>query len=105
MKRIGLTALLGLSLTACTFIDMKPGAEAIVLASESGVTDCKKLGTSTGSVVHRAAGFDRLPEVVADELERLARNAAVDAGANTLVALTPVSEGKRTYGMYSCHTK
>ena len=43
-----------------------------------------------------------MPEAVEDNLYQLARNNAVDAGADTLVKGESKKFGERSFGMYKC---
>jgi hypothetical protein len=90
------------SLSACTLIPMKPGADKVVVSEESKVAACDNKGATTVSVIHQAGGFNRLPEVVADDLARLASNDAVDLGGDTIVPIGAVADGKRKFGIYKC---
>lgn len=96
------SATLALALAACTMIPMKPGADKVVVSEESRVAACEKKGVTTASVVHQVGGFNRLPDVVADELARLASNDAIDLGGDTIVPLSAVADGKRKFGVYRC---
>ena len=90
------------ALAACTLIPMKPGADKVVVSEESKVAACENKGATSVSVIHQAGGFNRLPEVVADDLARLASNDAVELGGDTIVPLGAVAEGKRKFGIYKC---
>jgi hypothetical protein len=90
------------ALSACTLIPTQPGADQVVVADESKVAGCEARGATNVSVIHEVGGFHRLPDVVADELARLASNTAVDMGGDTLVAQGPVVEGKRKFAIYKC---
>jgi len=48
------------------------------------------------------AGVPRGAEVVNAELERLARNAAVEADADTIVAADKAWWGEQKFNMYRC---
>jgi hypothetical protein len=93
---------LAAALSACTLIPMQPGAEQVIVADESKVAGCEARGATNVSVIHEVGGFNRLPDVVADELARLASNTAVDMGGDTLVPQGPVVEGKRKFAIYKC---
>lgn len=86
----------------CTMIPMKPGADKVVVSEESKISACEAKGTTTVGVLHQVAGVSRLPEVIADELARLASNDAVGLGGDTIVAQGPVADGKRKFAIYKC---
>jgi len=94
--------LTSLSLGGCTWVKLSEGGQTVTVVS--AVADsCKKLGSTTSSTKADLASFDRKSSKVATELETLARNAAADMGADTIVAETEVSEsGTRRFGIYRC---
>jgi len=77
------------------------GAE-IVVAREEHVQSCKRLGQTTVRTAEMVAGVPRGAEVVNAELERLARNAAVEADADTIVAADKPWWGEQKFNMYRC---
>lgn len=98
-----LAATLASALAAgCSFIQPLPGAEAVTVASESQVADCKSLGTVTSSVLHKVLGFKRGAKAVMEDLVKVASNTAVELGGNTLVPLGEVENGRRRFGVYRC---
>ena len=88
--------------SGCTSVKLKPTAEDIVVAREEHVQNCKRLGQTTVRTAEMVAGVSRGTEVVNAELERLARNAAVDADADTIVAVDKPWWGEQKFNMYRC---
>jgi hypothetical protein len=83
-------------------IPMKPGADKVVVSEEAKVAACEARGATTVGVLHQVGGIPRLPEVVADELARLASNDAVEMGGDTIVPQGPVADGKRKFAIFKC---
>ena len=48
------------------------------------------------------AGFKRGEEKVKKELEALARNSAANMDGDTVVPITDIEDGKRTFAVYRC---
>lgn len=89
-------------LAACTMIPPSPGAETVVVTEAAKVTQCESLGNTTVSVLHKIAGLERGVESVDEDITKVARNTAIDAGGDTLVPLGAVVEGRRKFGIYKC---
>lgn len=91
-------ALLGLS--ACSFVEVNPGAEHIILSNAGD--NCKRLGQTTVSVLHEVAYIDRNPETIEQELQILAQNAAAKMGGNAIWPVSEVAKGSRDFAVYRC---
>ena len=95
---IGLMFVLG----GCSWVQVTPEGKIVRLVeSLDQVEQCEKLGTTTSSVLPKFV-FERGKEKVAAELADLARNSAADMGGDTIVPISAVEEGKRTFGVYQC---
>jgi len=93
--------LVPLLLSACTWIHMTPGANAVrVLAAAP--TDCEKLGEVAVEVKHNIAFIERNALKVKDELEVLARNEAPEMGANAIHPLGAPERGKQRFALWQC---
>ena len=68
----------------------------------SEVSTCKALGNSTVSLLAKVAGINRNEEQVTKELSMLARNAAAEMGGDTVVPISAVKDGKRSFTVYKC---
>jgi hypothetical protein len=95
------TAIIFLS-TGCTYVKTDAGAENIVLANDSRVQNCKRIGTASASVKADIVGINRKSGKVASELLALARNEAATMGGNTLVASSEIKDGKQGFIVYKC---
>jgi hypothetical protein len=91
-------------LGGCTsmMIGERAGSDRVSLADASQVGACESKGKTIVSVVAKVGFVKRLPEAVEADLYQLARNNAVDAGADTLVKGESQEFGKRTFDMYKC---
>ena len=90
-----------LSLSACTFVHMAPGAREVrVLASAPA--SCEKRGEVSVSVKDSVAFYERNNLRVRDELETLARNEAPGLQADTLQPLGDPANGEQRFAAYRC---
>lgn len=94
--------LLCLSCSACAWVSLTPGGEKVRVLEASEVSTCQELGNTTVSLLAKVAGINRNEEEVTKELSLLARNAAADMGGDTVVPISPVKEGRRSYTVYKC---
>lgn len=90
--------LAGLSGCAKTIIGVREGAERVSLAEANQVANCQSKGAITISIF---AKFRPEKEVEAN-MYQMARNKAVDAGADTVVKGESPEFGKRTFNFYKC---
>lgn len=100
--RRSLFALLCLTASACAWVTLTPGGEKVRVLDAGEVSACKELGNTTVSLLAKVAGINRNEAQVEKELSLLARNSAADMGGDTVVPITTVKEGKRTYTVYKC---
>ena len=92
----------GLSGCASTLIGVREGAERVSLADAKQVAACQSKGKINVSVLAHIGLTERDAEDVEANLYQLARNNAVDAGADTLVKGESTEFGKRQFEMYKC---
>jgi Domain of unknown function (DUF4156) len=92
----------GLNGCASTLIGVHPGAERVSLANANEVGACQSKGKTIVSVMARIGVIDRNEDDVEANLYQVARNDAVDAGADTLVKGESKEFGKRSFEMYKC---
>lgn len=103
MTRSLLTAVVVLSLSACAWVQPQPGTDRVMILDPPDALDCQRLAQTTVSVRDRVAGVQRSPSQVAEELRTLARNSAIDLGANAIVAEEMIRPGKQRFGIYLCN--
>ncbi|MBK8286047.1 MAG: DUF4156 domain-containing protein [Ahniella sp.] len=101
MKRM-LSIVLLTTLSACTWVKMDEGAGQIRVAEGSDLSACENKGTVTASVRSKVGFYERKDMKVEEELETMARNSAVEAGADTIQALSEIADGEQKFGMYRC---
>jgi hypothetical protein len=92
----------GLSGCASALIGVRDGSDRVSLADVNQVTNCQPKGRITVSVFAKAGLISRADEDVEANLFQLARNNAVDAGADTVVKGESSEFGKRTFSMFKC---
>lgn len=80
------------------FIGVHEGADKVSLAEASQVAGCQ----SKGAVVISLFAKFRVAKDVEDNMYQVARNDAVDAGADTVVKGESPELGKRTFHLYKC---
>lgn len=102
MRNLISLSLMALFLTACTWVELDPGAEEVRVVEAVHVTNCKFMGTTTVSVKSDVASLKRDPAKIKDELEILAQNEALRLKGDTLVAATEIKEGEQTFKVYKC---
>ena len=90
-----------LLLSACSGIKLTAGGEKVRVLDPDEVSTCRKLGNTTVSVTPRVV-VERPADVVAKELQTMARNSASRAGGDTVVPLTIIENGEQTFVMYKC---
>lgn len=92
----------GLGGCASSLIGVREGAERVSLADANQVAACQSKGKTIVSVLTVVGFINRSEEDVEANLYQLARNNAVDTGADTLVKGESTAFGKRTFEMFKC---
>ena len=90
--------LAGLNGCASTIIGVREGAERVSLADANQVADCQSKGSVTISIFAKG----RPEKEVEANMYQMARNHAVDVGADTVVKGESPEFGKRTFAVYKC---
>ena len=105
MKKILLmtmAALVVFSLAACAWVKVTGKGEGVrVLQSAQSLESCKKMGNVNSKVISQFI-FDRDAEKVAGELADLARNEAALMGGDTVVPVSKIIDGRRSFAVYQC---
>lgn len=99
MRKSGLIFIV-VMLSGCSFVKLTPRGENVAVIQIGEVMACQQTSSTTVEVLDKVI-VNRSPEKVALELRTLARNGAVDRG-DTIVAMTPVTDGKQTFNIYRC---
>lgn len=90
------------SLSACTWVSLSAEGEQVEVATMDAVSDCKRVGKTTVSTLSKLAGLNRHEESMQDELNKLARNSAVELKGDTVVPITPVEDGRQIFAVFRC---
>jgi hypothetical protein len=101
-QKLILLALLPALLTACSFIPKNPGADKVLVLPLERVKNCVELGQTKVQVLDRVGFLARRSASIEADLQRLAKNNAIDMGGDTVSALTGVINGRQTFGVYKC---
>jgi len=102
-KRIVLvTSAAALLCGACAWVSLEPAAESVRVRSQGDVTGCERLGKTHTRTMDRIGFIPRRASRVHQELERLARNEAVNMGGNAVAPLGDALSGEQDYGIYRC---
>jgi hypothetical protein len=80
------------------FIGVREGADRVSLAEANQVANCQSKGATIISIFAKG----RIAEDVEANMYQMARNNAVDEGADTVVKGESLEFGKRTFKLYKC---
>lgn len=103
--RNGLSLLLVLGLSACTWV--KPSAQGaqIKVTTADEVGRCRKVGTTTVSVMDKVVGVPRSYRTMSEELANLARNEAPSLQGDTVVPVGDIINGQQQFEVYDCRVE
>ncbi len=104
MKRLSLLPLFAVTLFAagCSWVKPTERAAEVRVAEAADVTSCRKVGTSTVSVLDNIVGVPRSYRKLSTELATLARNEAVILGGDTVVPVSEIVNGQQMFEAYDC---
>ena len=103
MRLLMIPAVLVLSLGACTWVKMAPGAAQVrVAATGENLSACERRGEVSVSVKDRLGPYERNDIKVRDELETLARNEAPGLGADTVQPKGEPADGEQRFLAFRC---
>jgi hypothetical protein len=86
----------------CANIELTPQGEKVRLLSLQEVGKCRYIGKVSSSVTDRVGIITRDPEVVREEIAANARNSAGAMDGDTIVSVSPLTDGKQTFDVYRC---
>jgi Domain of unknown function (DUF4156) len=96
-------AALALAFAACSFVPLDAQGKLVRVVTSAAETEgCQAKGEITASVRDKVAFYKRESAKVSDEVEALARNEAAAAGADTIRAISELTEGGRTFAAFRC---
>jgi len=99
---ITFTALTIFLLGACANVKLTHGGEKARVLSSAEAANCQKRGATTVRVKPTMLTVRRQPTVIAEELQILARNSAVNMGGDTVTAISKIDNGEQTFAVYRC---
>lgn len=102
MKALPLLALSLLSAAGCTWVSPTPEAKDVIVLDQARVSHCKQIGKTEVSVLDKLGFVERVDEDVEHDLAVLARNQGAKMGGDTVSPISPVKNGKQTFGVYRC---
>jgi hypothetical protein len=91
-----------LSGCASAFLEVRADSEKVAVVDAKQVSGCELKGNVTSSVLSKVWFVNRGEEGVEENLLQMARNAAVDDNADTIVKGESKKFGERTYSLYKC---
>ena len=91
-----------LCLSSCSFVEQKPGSENGAVFEKDAVANCQSMGKSRVTVLSEIGVADLMDEYVAEKLDIMGKNAAVDQGGDTIVKIEEPEPGIAVYGIYKC---
>lgn len=90
-----------IAITACSFVELKPGAESIIFAKEGD--GCERIQTFTAKVKTSTLFINRRAEAVAEELQILAQNEAYSLYANAIWPNSDIKDGQQDFNLLRCN--
>ncbi len=89
-------------LSGCTFVELKPPAQQVRILAAQEVRNCRHLGKVTASTAATVGFIPRSRDSVSEEVQNLARNHAATMNGDSIVAVSPLSEGEQSFEVYRC---
>jgi dihydroxyacetone kinase DhaKLM complex PTS-EIIA-like component DhaM len=103
MRTILLALVIGGTLSACgNWVNLTAAGRLVTVATPTEVASCRRIGTSTSNALSEIVFVERGSAKLQAELIDLARNEAADMGGNRIVVESPITEGRQSFGVYSC---
>ena len=99
---LSFTTVIAFTLSACASVKLTDGGEKARLLSSGEVANCQKRGATTVRVKPTALGITRQPNVIAKELQILARDSSVNMGGDTVSPISRIDDGEQTFAVYRC---
>jgi hypothetical protein len=90
-------------LSSCAWVEPTKESEAVAVVTDAvKLEGCKKLLSTTSSVLDKVGFMDRTERAMVDELTILAKNKAAAIGGDTIIAKGPVKEGAMSFDIFKC---
>ena len=101
-KILLIVAVAGWLVSGCAMVRPSSGGEKVRVLSPGEVLTCRELGKVNVSVSPTVFGLPRSKQTITRELETIGRNNASEIKGDTIVPLTVIAEGQRTFLVYKC---
>jgi hypothetical protein len=92
-------ALLGVG---CKVVPVDEGSEAVRVIDQAEAASCERVGSGKFTVLDKILFVSRSDEKMAGDLVKLARNDALEMGANAVLPEGDIADGTRRFGIYRC---
>jgi hypothetical protein len=102
MKNKLILLCVSLILNGCAWVELTSQGEQVRIISAADAAACDKLGQTTATVADSIGVVKRRNDIIAANLEKLARNTAADMKGNAIVAVSPIENGKQSFDVYRC---
>lgn len=90
------------TLSACTWVKPTVNAADVKVVEPDALGQCRKVGSTTVSVLDKVAGIPRSYKKLSEELATLARNEAPNLGGDTVVPVGEIINGQQMFDVYDC---
>jgi hypothetical protein len=87
---------------ACTWVKKNPESDTVRVIPTDRVVGCTKLGSVATNTLSNITVVKRNAKKIASELETIAKNEAIESGADTISPITEIVDGRQTFVMYKC---
>jgi len=101
---VAVGAALSLLGAGCKMVPVDEGSEDIRVIDAAEASACTRVGNGKFSVLDKVIGISRSREKIENDLVKLARNEALEMGANAVLPEGEIEKGQRRFGMYRCPT-
>lgn len=101
LMQLSKVSVLLVAICSCEVINIRPGAEPVVLRSSTDVAECELLGTATGKARSKWNTSSSDMKVVI-EVRNMAFKEAARMGGNVVVEKTALVNSQQTFSVYNC---
>lgn len=91
-----------LAAPGCSWVPLTDAGAEVRVVDAVTARGCARVGQVTANTRDRVAGLPRVEEKQAEELQALARNEAARLGANAVVPVSDVEEGRQRFDALVC---
>lgn len=89
------------TLAGC-WVAASPVSKNVIVANGADVAQCRLTGKADLSVPDKLGTLQRVPDDMQNDLQTLAKNQAINTGADTVAPLTVQTGGTQSWGFYNC---